>query len=614
LHLYRGTASALSQEIISGSLIPHLQRRFAERVLYAPSESEVRSWERSLPAVAKELLAAGLNDVEVLVEYFLPLTSKRADVVVIGSHPTTNAISALVWENKQWTTGDIEDIDGRLVSVAGRLLLHPQQQVKQYVEYLNDFNHLAHDGSLVVGGMAFLHNATSAEVTPFRTADLVDLAEFPIFSGDEVAALHRFLLERVSGKGASAAADDFLQARTRPSKLLLNHVQEQIQGHDAFTLLDEQLVAFEFVRRAVDEAHRSNVKKVVIVKGGPGTGKSVIATAIIGDLAKRGYNVSHATGSRSFTTTLRDRVGSRAGALFRYFNSFMSAGPNDLDVLVADEAHRIRKTSNNRFTKKAQRSELRQVDELIRVARVPVFLLDEKQSVRPDEIGTVDEIRDAAQQQGLDIIEIDLNAQFRLGGSEAYFHWVQRLLGLAGNGAIKWEGDERFELYAAENPEDLEAWLSKSNDDGFASRMTAGFCWEWSDPVDGTLVEDVVIGEWRRPWNLKPEKRVPGIPSSNFWASDPAGFGQVGCIYTAQGFEYDYGGVILGNDLVWRSGKWVADKSKSADTVVKRSDNFDELVRHTYRVLLTRGLRGCLIYSVDPETRVYLKSMGINYI
>ena len=614
MHLYRGTAAALDRELHAETLVPNLRQRFAERMLYAPSESEVTSWARSLPAVARELMAAGLKDVEVLVEYSLPLTSKRVDVLVIGSHPSTDAISAIVWENKQWTTGDIEDIDGRLVSVAGRLLLHPQQQVHQYVEYLQDFNHLAHDGSLVIGGLAFLHNATSDEVAPFRLAELSDLVEYPIFAGDEVAALCRFLLARVSGKGASAAADDFLQARTRPSKQLLNHVQEQIQGHDAFTLLDEQLVAFEFVRRAVEQARRSNHKKVVIVKGGPGTGKSVIATAIIGDLAKRGYNVSHATGSRSFTTTLREKVGSRAGTLFRYFNSFMAAGQNDLDVLVADEAHRIRKTSNNRFTKQALRSELRQVDELIRVARVPMFLLDERQSVRPDEIGTVDEIRDAAQQQGLDIIEIDLNAQFRSGGSEAYFHWVQRLLGLVGDGPIKWEGDERFELYVAESPADMEAWLRKKNDDGSTARMAAGFCWEWSDPVDGNLVNDVVIDEWRRPWNLKPEKRVPGIPSSNFWASDPAGFDQVGCIYTAQGFEYDYGGVVLGNDMVWRSGKWISDKAQSADAVVKRSGNFNELVRHTYRVLLTRGLRGCLIYSVDLETRDYLHSIGIKYI
>ena len=146
------------------------------------------------------------------------------------------------------------------------------------------------------------------------------------------------------------------------------------------------------------------------------------------------------------------------------------------------------------------------------------------------------------------------------------------------------------------------------------ARLTAGFCWEWSDPIDGRLVDDVVIGDWRRPWNLKPEKRVAGIPSSSLWASDPAGIDQVGCIYTAQGFEYDYGGVVIGQDMVWRNGGWITDSSKSADSVVKRGDNFDELVRHTYRVLLTRGLQGCLMYSVDRETRDFLRGLGLDSI
>ena len=614
MHLYRGTATVLANDIAAETLVPQLRQRFAERMLYAPTESEVTSWARSLPAVSRELLAAGLNDVEVLIEYFLPLTSKRADVVIVGSHPSTKAISAVVWENKQWTSGDIADVEDRVVSIAGRLTLHPQQQVHQYVEYITDFNHLAHDGSLVVSGLAFLHNATSGEVAPLRATSLADLSKYPMFSGDEVGSLRQFLQEHVSAAGAAQAADDFVAARTRPSKQLLNHVRDQIQGHDAFTLLDEQLVAYDVVRRAVDESRRSNEKKVVIVKGGPGTGKSVIATAVIGDLAKRGYNVSHATGSRSFTTTLKTKVGSRAGNLFRYFNSFMAADPNDLDVLVADEAHRIRETSNNRFTKRALRSDLRQVDELIRSARVPMFLLDEQQTVRPGEVGTVDVIRDAARRHAADVIEIDLNAQFRLGGSEAYFHWVQSLLGLAGDGPIPWEGDERFELYVADSPMDMEAWLRRSNSEGYTARLTAGFCWPWSDPIDGRLVDDVVIGDWRRPWNLKPEKRVAGIPSSSLWASDPAGIDQVGCIYTAQGFEYDYGGVVIGQDMVWRSDGWITDSSKSADSVVKRGDNFDELVRHTYRVLLTRGLQGCLMYSVDRETRDFLRGLGLDSI
>ncbi len=435
-----------------------------------------------------------------------------------------------------------------------------------------------------------------------------------MFSGDEVGALQRFLSQRISSRDAGAAADAFLNARTRPSKQLLNHVQEQIAGHDSFTLLDEQMVAYEVVRRAVDESRRSNNKKVVLVKGGPGTGKSVIATAIVGDLASRGYNIAHATGSRSFTTTLKKRVGKRAGNLFRYFNNFTDAESNELDVIVADEAHRIRQHSYSRFTKRDRRSDLPQVDELTRAARVPMFLLDERQVVRPGEIGTVNSIRDSARRNGADIIEIDRDGQFRSGGSEAYYTWVERLLGMTPGGPLHWEEDERFELLIAESPLDLEAWVKGKNSGGYTARMAAGFCWPWSDPQDGALVDDVVVGQWERPWNLKPEKSVKGVPSASLWASDPAGISQVGCVYTAQGFEYDYSGVILGPDLVWRGGGWVSDPSESKDQIVRRSENFDDLVRHVYRVLLTRGMVGCALYSTDRETNRFLRGLGLQSV
>ncbi len=614
MHLYRGTADSLSRDLSNGSFVPRLKQRFFDRMLHEPTVSEVHSWENSLPAAVSELIAAGLNDAEILVEYFLPLTSKRADLLIIGTHPDTELPSVIVWENKQWTVGDISDVEQRIVSVLGRLNLHPQQQVKQYVEYLTDFNHLAHDGSLIINGLAFLHNATSDEISRLRSSTLTDLASYPMFSGDQTGALREFLKSNISGKNSANAADDFILARTKPSKQLLDHVREQIEGNDSFTLLDEQLIAYDVVRQSIEESRRSNKKTVIIVKGGPGTGKSVIATAVISDLAKRGYNVSHATGSRSFTTTLRNKVGTRAGNLFRYFNSFMSAQINDLDVLVADEAHRIRTTSNNRFTKRELRTDVRQIDELILAARVPMFLLDEQQTVRPGEIGTVQQIKEAAINLDAQIIEIDLNGQFRSGGSEAYLHWVQSLLGLIGDGPIRWEPDERFNLYICDNPEDMEQWTLKMASQGHSSRMTAGFCWQWSDPVGETLLDDVVIGKWSKPWNLKPEKRVKDIPSASLWASDPKGIGQIGCIYTAQGFEYDYGAVIIGQDMVWRNGSWQTNSSASADGIVKRSDNFDELVRHTYRVLLTRGLKGCLIYSVDEQTREFIRTLGLENV
>ena len=170
-------------------------------------------------------------------------------------------------------------------------------------------------------------------------------------------------------------------------------------------------------------------------------------------------------------------------------------------------------------------------------------------------------------------------------------------------------------MQVADSPEELEVVLRSRLADGYGARIAAGYCWPWSDPrVDGTLVPDVQIGAWARPWNLKGDRRVGGAPPAALWASDPAGFDQVGCVYTAQGFEYDWSGVVLGPDLVWRDGRFVTVRAANKDPAFRSrttvSDTeFDRLVRNTYKVLLTRGMVGTVLYSPDPETRDALRGL-----
>ncbi len=276
------------------------------------------------------------------------------------------------------------------------------------------------------------------------------------------------------------------------------------------------------------------------------------------------------------------------------------------------EAHRIRETSANRYTSASLRSGRPQVAELIDVARVPVFLLDEHQVVRPGEIGTIEDIRRAAREAGLETRLIELDGQFRCGGSRAYEQWVLRLLGLEVGGPAAWDGDEHFSLTVASGPSAMELRLRQMLDRGYGARMAAGYCWPWSDPISGGgLEQDVEIGDWHKPWNNKKDPSHGGAPGTPYWASDPAGFEQVGCVYTAQGFEYDYAGVIIGPDLVWRTDHWVAQPQHSHDSQVKRGDagQFDQAVRNTYKVLLTRGMRGATVFSTDEETQLLLASL-----
>ncbi|WP_406299102.1 DUF2075 domain-containing protein [Embleya sp. NBC_00888] len=611
------SAQRLAEECVAGTLAVRLGERYRFMFGSSAGDGERASWEASLKALANDLIDAGLGRVEVMLEYQLPLTSKRADVVLAGTDPRDGRPSYVIVELKQWTSATMVEGSDDLCLVpwyGNRPQLHPVQQVAAYRDYLVDFVQALADRPERVIGAAYLHNASRAAVATLAAA-VADSTDNMMFTADERGEFVDFLRGRLADSDGSNAADLLRASKIAPSRQLMAVAADEVRNREQFVLLDEQRVAYSLVMRTVRAAREADHKEAIVVTGGPGSGKSVIALSLLGELARRGHTAVHATGSKSFTVTLRRTVGrgaTRVQKLFQYFNGFASADRNGLDVLICDEAHRIRETSNSRFTSAANRSTKRQVEELLDAARVPVFLLDEHQVVRPGEMGTVAEIDAAARVKGIVVRHVDLDAQFRCGGSREYEEWVLRLLGLTTGGPIPWRGDDRFEVQLAESPADLEARLRGRLEAGYGARMTAGFCWPWSDPrPDRTLVDDVVIGDWRRPWNVKGDRAVGDAPPSQLWATDPAGFGQVGCIYTAQGFEYDWNGVIIGADLVWRDGRWTADRAASRDSVVVRAQpqEFETLVRNTYKVLLTRGMVGTILYSPDEETRVMLRDL-----
>jgi uncharacterized protein len=616
---FRVSAAGLLRLATEGTLAD----RVAEQVRmsgHGVGPAEQRSWSRSLSVLAQDLADAGLGDVEVLVEYQLPLTSRRIDAVLAGVHPRTGADSFVVVELKQWSYATRYEDSDTLVDVehtAGPRL-HPGIQVGEYCQYLTDFLGLLADHTNAVRGAAYLHNAVDRDVAELLERPGTEQSR--IFTKQRRGAFLDYLRASLdAGRPGAAAADRFLHSTVRPSRHLLTYAARELKERSHFTLLDEQRVAYELVLHAVERARSADHKRVVVVAGGPGSGKSVIALSLLGELARQGRPALHATGSKSFTQTLRRYAGkgsARLRNLFLYFNSFMTADRNGIDVLICDEAHRIRETSVNRFTRAQQRQGARaQIEELLAAARVPVFLLDEHQVVKPGELGNIEIITAYARKLNLDVDVVSLHDQFRCGGSEAYEQWVLGLLGLDGDKPGVWAGDGRFDLRVARSPEELEAFLAAKQGAGETARMTAGYCWPWSDPrADDTLVDDVRIGGWSRPWNVKSDRSVGEAPGSPFWATDPAGFGQVGCVYTAQGFEYEWSGVIIGPDLVARDGRLVTRRAECKDPAFRShktvsDDEADRLIRNTYKVLMTRGMRGTILYAVDEETRAFLTDL-----
>lgn len=302
--------------------------------------------------------------------------------------------------------------------------------------------------------MAYLYNATDNGV-----ADLLSLRgdrQGSLFTGQRRSEFQDFLRSRFAeGESGARYADALLTSRIAPSKQLLALAADEVQRREMFVLLEEQRDAYNYVLHVVERARRSDEKTTVTISGGPGSGKSVIALSLLGELSRQGRTLIHATGSRSFTQTLRKVAGARAPRvkkMFQYCNSFMAADANDLDALILDEAHRLRETSVSRWTRAEYRSGRPQIDELIAAARVPVFLLDEYQVVRPGEQGTVQDIEKSALALGTRVEKIALADQFRCGGSEAYLLWVKRLLGLTPGGPIRWMGDSHFDVEVVDSP------------------------------------------------------------------------------------------------------------------------------------------------------------------
>ena len=612
-------SSDFIQEAAHNQIAGMLTRSFFRYFRYSPPSSEVNSWRNSLRAVSQVLQEASLLDHGILLEYQLPLTSKRLDCLVCGQG-SDGGDHAVIVELKQWD-GCAEAVGEDLVTtwVGGgeREVLHPSAQVRQYQWYLQD-NHTAfHEGDSPVGvkSCAYLHNylPTDGDFLFSSRFERV-LRDFPSFSADQVPELASYLKSTLGAGDGLRVLERIEESRYRPSKKLMDHVGNVVKGKHEYVLLDEQLVVYEKVLACAREGFGDRRKSVLIIRGGPGTGKSVIAINLMADLLLSGRNAQYATGSRAFTETLRKIIGARGSVQFKYFNGYGEAQPSEVDVLICDEAHRIRKTSNSRYTAKEKRTGKPQIQEILDAARVAVFFIDDRQVVRPDEIGSTEMIREAARASGCRILEYELEAQFRCAGSDGFVNWINNTLELERTPNVIWEGDDKFDFQIVDSPDELEDVVRRKVAAGFTARLTAGFCWPWSKAnPDGTLVDDVQIGGYKRPWNARPEanRLAKGIPKAVHWAYDPNGINQIGCVYTAQGFEFDYEGVIFGPDLRYSldGQQWVGHPESSRDPRVKAGkDQFLNLVKSAYRVLLSRALKGCYVYFLDKETEQFFRT------
>ncbi len=605
--VYQGTIEEFNNLVLHNQIADKIAENF-KKIFHRLNEREYRAWQYSLSILNYSFINAKLKDNYLIIEYQLPYSSSRIDVLLFGKNKN-NQESIVILELKQWSNDEIKlsEFNGNIKVNYGNFIKevpHPSLQVQGYYFYLKDFKKIFEEkDTLLLDGISYLHNYSRLKDKVLFSNEYKELIKkFPIFTKEDSTDLANYLREKLANGMGKIIYERFINSPITPSKKLLDHTSDMINKRQIFNLVEEQITAYNTILKKVKELNKTNKKSVIIIKGGPGTGKSVIALEIMGEMLRQGKKVMHATGSSAFTNTLRKIVGSRAKNLFKFFNSFIDYEENYIDVLICDEAHRIRETSSNRYKK----SYLPQIYELLRVAKLSIFFIDEHQIVRPKEKGSIELIKKAVWDYYKifpdNIPEIELLTQFRCSGSDAYLQWLDNVLKIKQSEFVEFDTKMEFKIF--DDPSDMMNEIRKRNKEKpNCARIVAGYCWPWSKPLpDGSLVKDVKIGSFEMPWENK----------ENFWrwATYDEGMEQIGTVYTAQGFEFDYIAVIFANDLVYdpNINDWKAIPENSYDTEVKR--NNPNLLRHlksVYRVLLSRAHKGVYVYFMDKNTENYFR-------
>jgi len=638
-------------------MVPHLAARWKHFRGKEASLGERSAWAESLVDLARDLVAAGRGNVEMVVECAAtieeddrPGDPRLIDVVLVGRHPKSGRISVQLVELKRWSTVTrVEEATAEMVYVQGmgedkEKKKHPVVQLREYYHLFTGDKGPLNGLSFECGGFAYLHNASDESVKPLFDISVPPGVYARTYTRDGRKQLLQDMRRYFAEDGGASEAEMLLQRMNLRNTPLLDAMINSRGEDTVFTLRGAQRDVVEDAVKAASQildppeqaALVDNPKRAVfLVTGGAGTGKSAIGLELKARFEAEGRSVKYASGSRAFNKAIQEHVGHGDREFkesFTYFSNFVTPPEPPLDVLICDEAHRIRARSTNRFWSSEEQGKKPQVDELLDASRLTVFFLDEGQSLRPDEVGTVKLIEDAAERYKTTVRRYHLREQFRCGGSDAYLRWVHGLLGLSGEEPREWIPDGLMHVETVDAPEELERIIRAEAAAGASARMVAGFCWPWNDPQGDELrlEPDVRIGDWHRPWNAKKDKYCEGgtVPPSDIWSVHEDGIGQIGCVYTAQGLEWDWCGVIMGDDMVRRGDRWVFRRGKyrkdelgikrvsvpgSQDPKVRVGNlddaEFERCVRHAYHVLLTRASRATVIYSTDEETRDYLKKL-----
>lgn len=617
--IYRNSKGGFVSDVRSNMIALKIEDAFHRHNLSHDNEAEFRSWMNSLQFMRNVVDDRDISDeCSIAIEYQIPLTSKRVDFLIAGKD-NNDQNNVIVIELKQWETSgktSRPDVVTAFTGGANRAVTHPSYQAYSYAKIIESFNENVGTYNILLHPCAYLHNyreTNRSNIDCSLYAQAISLA--PVFLQEDSEKLKAFIKSFIRKKDGIDLLMKIEEGRLKPAKALQDALGSMLAGNREFYLIDEQKVAFETIKKLVEKSLRDSVKTggesrkyTVIVEGGPGTGKSVVAIQLLCDLIQKGYSANYITKNAAprnvyFELLRRDHYRlNYINSLFKGSGSFIDIPSNYFDCLIADEAHRLQMKSGL-FQNKGEA----QIKEIIHASKVSVFFIDEDQIVTTSDVGSVDLIKHYAAEEGSTVYcgsDINLVSQFRCNGSDGYLAFLDHLLKIRPSANTEFDMD--YDIRIFNDPCEMREVLRVKNQVNNKARMLSGYCYNWASKNDNTAIDIKLENGFKAQWNFS---------DTNIWAIDKDSFDQVGCIHTSQGLEFDYVGVIVGKDLVYRNGQVITDYTKRAATDqslrgIRTTGNYalaDRIIRNTYKTLLSRGQKGCYVYCEDKELAEYFK-------
>lgn len=617
--VYNGSKRLFIDDVRKGVIEDKILQLIREKGLLGGQEREVESWHNSMQFMRNIVDIPTIDDdVQVAIEYNIPQTSKRVDFIIIGAD-AAGKDNIVIVELKQWTKA--EKVDDEMhysvrTYVAGdnRIVCHPSYQAYSYSRFLINYSQEIQDRDISLVPCAYLHN-----YQPDFKSDLSDeiykewYTAAPFFVRNEVEEFSAFVNKFITRKSSSGDLLYLIEnGRIRPTKSLQDALTSMVMGNPEFVLLDEQAVCYDMCLRTMLQCQKDRKKRTIVIQGGPGTGKSVLAVNLLMTLINQSLNAAYVTKNsaprQAFLSLLTKGKANKVadiGHLFRSPFGLSTCKENGYDCLIVDEAHRLVEKMYRDWTGENQ------VKECIQASLLTIFLIDEDQAVTTKDIGSIAEIKKWCEATGSRLImngDTRLVSQFRCNGSDAYIQFVDGLLQRTPETVAVDLSELNYDFRVFDDPSAMRDALREINAVSNKARMVAGYCYDWN-VKHGRREWDIELpGGFRAKWNLETDK---------IWAVNPRSFEEVGCIHTAQGLEFDYVGVLIGRDLYYDPTDGRVKTNKEA---ISRDDGSsgirtapDEVARrlilNTYKTLLTRGQKGCFVYCEDEGLRGYMKGM-----